>query len=79
MEGRCGAGGSGFCVILSAETPDGKIQPVGDYLYIENASEIILKIVSETDQRCAEYSKICRERIDRVEHIPYSEIRRRCV
>lgn len=77
MEGQCGAGGSGFCVILSAETPDGKIQPVGDYLYIENASEIILKIVSETDQRCAEYSKICRERIDRVEHIPYSEIRRR--
>lgn len=77
MEGQCGRGGSRFCVILSAETPDGKIRTVGDYLYIEQASEIILKIVCETDQRCGEYVAVCDERINSLGNISYSDIRKR--
>lgn len=77
MEGQCGTRGTRFAALLSVQASGGEIRPVGSYLYIDGAEEVILRIAAETDMRSQNFKEVCSGRIDRAEKLGYEELRKR--
>lgn len=77
FEGQCGKNGVKFHTLLDVNLVGGTSTAVGESLYIENADEIILYLVSETDYRSADYMQVCHERMNKLKTRSYEEIKTR--
>ena len=64
MQAACGADGVRFASMLCAQSPDGVIETIGDYLYIKNATQATLFFTAASTFRHTDYEKYCRDTLD---------------
>ncbi|MGL4736014.1 MAG: glycoside hydrolase family 95 protein [Cellulosilyticaceae bacterium] len=57
LDGECGKEGVTFTTVMGATSPDGVIQTIGNFISIQEATEVTLYIATETSFRDAAYRK----------------------
>lgn len=74
--GQCGAGGIHYFTGVRMVAKGGTVRTMGDFVYTENADEVLIYVTSETDFGDNEaYRSNCIERLDRAQQAGYDTIR----
>lgn len=74
--GQCGAGGVRYFTGVRMAARGADVHTMGDFVYTENADEVILYVASETDfGENSSYRENCLERLDQAEKAGYETIR----
>lgn len=75
--GQCGAGGVNYFTGVRMVAKGSEVKTLGDFVYTENADEVILYVTSETDfGGNTAYRENCLARLDAAQEAGYAEIRR---
>ena len=76
--GNLGKGGFDFSMILSAESPDGKVSTMGEYLLVSDASEVTLYFCADTTYHVSEeeLEASIQDRIKRAKKKGFEALRR---
>lgn len=74
--GTCGEGGVKYFTALRMAAKGGQVRTMGDFVYVEQADEVILYVASGTNFGGREdYREACLERLDRAEEAGYEALR----
>lgn len=73
--GQCGAGGVHYFTGVRMTAKGGEVKTMGDFVYVEQADEVILYVTAETDfGGNSQYRENCLQRLDRAEEAGYEAI-----
>ncbi|MCI8372124.1 MAG: glycoside hydrolase family 95 protein [Lachnospiraceae bacterium] len=73
--GQCGAGGVHYFTGVRMTAKGGEVKTMGDFVYVEQADEVILYVTAETDfGGNSQYRENCLQRLDRAEAAGYEAI-----
>lgn len=73
--GQCGAGGVHYFTGVRMAAKGAEVRTMGDFVYVEQADEVILYVTAETDfGGNSQYRENCLQRLDRAEEAGYEEI-----
>ncbi|WP_187274284.1 glycosyl hydrolase family 95 catalytic domain-containing protein [Paenibacillus sp. N3.4] len=74
MSGECGKHGVEFACVLKARSTDGRISVIGDFLSVEDASEVTLLLAAATTFRESDPIAACRLQIDEANRLSDDEL-----
>lgn len=77
MAGECGKNGVEFACVLKALPKDGNVTAIGDFIYVENASEVTLLLAANSTFREERPQEACLGQISKTGIINYDELKQR--